>query len=132
MFSHMEATFLWGVALTVIAFAVAAGSEGRLRHALKILLGMAPRTENFNLYDDVERPDYEWDVVGRIVDPRVRTGELPVRVITFRDVGHQAAVSQLLAVMEEAEPPRAPAVMPPSIEPRKERRRQLESAPASR
>ena len=132
MFSHMESTFFWGMALAVIAFAVAAGSEGRLRHGLKILLGMAPRTERFNVYDDVQRPDYEWDVVGRIVDPRVRTGEIPVRAITFRDVGHQAAVSELLAVMEEAEPPRAPAVMPPSIEPRQERRRQIESALASR
>ena len=127
----MEATFLWGMGLAVVACAAAAGSEGRLRHILKVLVGMVPRTDKFNVYDDVERPDNQWELVGRIVDPRVLTGELPVRVITFRDVGHRAAVNELLAVLE-TERPRAPEVMPPSIEPRQERVREIESAGAAR
>lgn len=130
MLSHMASTFIWGSVLSVIACLVAALSEGRGRHALKVLLGMAPRTERLNVYDDVPRPDVQWDLIGHLLDARMRTGEVPVRAlaepklvaprhVTTHASSPQPKSGELVLASGPANMLRAPETMPPAIKPRR-------------
>lgn len=130
--SHMVTTFIWGGLLSLLACAVAVLSEGRGRHALKVLLGLAPRTEKLNAYDDVPRPDAQWDVIGYLTDPRMRTGEVPVRAIAAPTVVKPKEITakpaaepkahvsgELVVAAGPANMLRAPKEMPPAIKPRR-------------
>jgi hypothetical protein len=121
VFSHMEATFIWGILFSAIACGAAIAADGRGRHGLKVLLGMAPRTENLNAYDDVPRPDEQWDFIGYINDPRIMTGEIPLRAITARAEAPspgRAEGKELVLASGPANMLRAPAKMPPTVRPR--------------
>jgi hypothetical protein len=99
----MADVLMWGIIVSLIAIAVGAASEGRLQHGLRVLLGLAPRTESFNAYDDVPRPGYDWRLVGRLTDPNPVTGEI--------------AIPHTLFI--EAPPAVAPVDMPPTVKPRR-------------
>jgi hypothetical protein len=116
----MEATFIWGIVFSAIACGAAIAADGRGRHGLKVLLGMAPRTENLNAYDDIPRPDEQWDFIGYINDPRILTGELPLKQISFREVAPALAAEgkELVLASGPANMLRAPEKMPPTVRPR--------------
>jgi hypothetical protein len=119
----MEATFIWGIVFSAIACGAAIAADGRGRHGLKVLLGMAPRTENLNAYDDIPRPDEQWDFIGYINDPRVLTGELPVKAVSFRQItagngGAKDEGKELVLASGPANMLRAPERMPPTVRPR--------------
>ncbi len=104
--SDMADVFVWGIVVALVAIAVGAGSEGRFQHGLRLLLGMAPRKESFNVYDDVPRPGHDWRLVERFNDPNPWTGEIDVRHTLFIEAPPVAAEA-------------APHDMPPTIKPRR-------------
>lgn len=103
MFRYMADVFVWGILIALVAIAVGAGSEGRLQHGLRLLLGMAPRKDSFNVYDDVPRPGHDWRLVERFNDPNPWTGEIAMP--------HTLFIEAPKAV--------APPEMPPTIKPRR-------------
>lgn len=88
MFSYMTDVFALGFAVSVIACLIGIAAEGRFAHFLKVLVGLVPRRESLNRYDEVDRPEINWDIVGTIKRAQIVTGEIPTsRFISTAAVG---------------------------------------------
>lgn len=64
--SSFASGLIVAVVLAVVVFTVAAFAEGRGRHLARVLLRVDERRGMDHVYDEVEREDNAWDLLGGI------------------------------------------------------------------
>lgn len=111
MFRYMTDVMMWGVIVTVIACLIGIAAEGRLQHFIRVLIGRSERRESLmetlDRYDEVERPDVNWDFVGTIANPRAPLGAEPeversVRFVASSDPDAPSARDRLRSLRDAA------------------------------
>ncbi len=73
MFRYMIDVIAWAVAFSFLAFILAFFAEGRGMHLMRVALGLAPRKQGLEAFENVPRDEGDWRVVSSLEEPQRRT-----------------------------------------------------------